>query len=157
MLQLQYRDTGSELLQSLQGRLQRGIGNLVRAGDTDEAGPTKFTGRFSQQAPWQLEPRSKRFGGIHQHDVQVTVNAAVLKGIVQDDDLGVVLGHGVLGSSDAVGILQVRQSRKHLFQLWLVYLVPDPSFEIPECRFAHFLETLAFDLPDIYSPEKKSL
>ena len=70
-------------------------------------------------------PEAERLQGVQQHDVQIAVDAAVLEGVVQHDQLALELLDRQPGGRHAVGILQMRHVGQLLLQFQrLVVLRP---------------------------------
>ena len=60
---------------------------------------------------------TKRLKSIQQYNIQIAGEAAVLKAVVQRDDLAGKLANRVFGRRDAIGILHVR----HIWELMLQF------------------------------------
>ena len=72
--------------------------------------------RLAQRAPGKNVIKAKRLHGVEQHDVQIASDPAVLKGVVQEDELAIQLFHGRTSCSHPIGILPLRHVGQLLFQ-----------------------------------------
>jgi hypothetical protein len=81
---------------------------LVAASQHDRPGPPQFADRFPQQSPREEVLVIERPGRVHNDNVQVPGQPAVLESIVEDEDLAFQLDGGGHGQGDPVAALQVR-------------------------------------------------
>ena len=73
----------------------------------DHVGAAERTDRFAQQATRKKMPQTKRLEGIEQHHVDVACQPAMLKTVVEHDQLALELVGGDAGQGHAIGILQM--------------------------------------------------
>src|SRR5205807_8480835 len=73
----------------------------------DGASAAQARGGLSQESPREKKSVAPRVGGVNKHDIEVAMQAAVLKAIVQDQDFALQLLHGRPGQRYPIGTLQV--------------------------------------------------
>ncbi len=94
---------------------RRGI-EQIGAGEDHHVGPPQPFDRFPQPSPRKHVAEPERLQGIQEHDVQIAAEAAMLKTVVQHDQVRSEGGNGLPCGGHAVGVLQVRHVGERLLQ-----------------------------------------
>src|SRR5206468_1558223 len=68
---------------------KRGIGDEVGAGDDDGVGAAEGARGFAEEAAGENVVVAERVYGADQDQIEVAVDAAMLEGVVEDEDFGV--------------------------------------------------------------------
>ena len=74
----------------------------VGFGEEDVVRPPDVFDRLAQDSARQHVAVAEGIGGVHQHDVDVRLEHEILKAVVENDDVGLVLIHGVQPRLDPV-------------------------------------------------------
>jgi hypothetical protein len=83
---------------------------LIATGQQNHARPLQASERLTQQAAGKKPPMPPGIGGIDQHEIKVPLQAAMLKAIIQNQQLALQLLHRGSGQGDAVRALEMRHT-----------------------------------------------
>jgi hypothetical protein len=87
----------------------------VGAGEYDHVSARQVRERLAEQAAGQQSFAAERVEAVEQHDVEVAMEAAMLEGVVEQDELRAMLVDRLLGGGMAIAVLEmgnIRQSER---------------------------------------------
>ncbi len=103
--------------QALFEKLAAFAGNQVSSAEYHEVGAGECNGRLAKQSPGEQMVAAERVESVDDDDVEITLKSAMLKSIIQEQQLAVVFSDGLACGLDTIGTLHVRDFRKLLSEL----------------------------------------
>ncbi len=82
-------------------------GHGIGAGDGHHVGSRQLAERFTQQAAWQYVSVAPGLESVDEDEVEIAVDASMLKTIIQHDQLSLMVFDGLARGLDTIRILQV--------------------------------------------------
>ncbi len=114
----------------------------VGPGQDDDGGTPQRSYRLAEQPAWKQAPQPEWLERVQQNQIDVSRQAAVLKTIIKDDELGLELERRDLRQRHPVRVLQMGNIRK-VFLEHPPFVVQsfDPSVAAAQDRYAHAAAT----------------